>query len=232
MASPRYTLNQARTYCNQSDAIDIISTGLNLKRQLGIANFAAGSFKTGVSAGTIPTDPTVTGQNKYEIAKIQQLASSTVQAPLHSDEVPLDLPIDVAVSITDPSANMTQSLALSPGNDLNAAQIMAANKGLHNAHNSHLTGWWKFHPQKVQQAINTNGIIFGVAGGFLKEAGRIKLELGRINYQNRVGLLIEPITGEELAYYQTFFFAGVRQSARYYEQVPRFKTSVKGSPSI
>lgn len=117
---------------------------------------------------------------------------------------------------------MTQSLALSPGNDLALAQKMARDCGLTNFNNNQLTGWWKILSERLQSAIETEGIIFGTAGGFVKEAAKVKMELGRISYQNRVAILIEPITGNELDYYKNFYFAEVRQSARYFDQVPRY----------
>ena len=110
-----------------------------------------------------------------------------------------------AVSIT--SQELEQSLTLSKHNGRPDEEV---------------SGWWQIEQSNLDRLIANESVLLGVIGGYIKEAATIVEAISRSSYQNRVSLIIKPITGKELEAYRGYI-PGVRQGTRYVFPLPQSK---------
>lgn len=124
------------------------------------------------------------------------------------------------VSIT--SQELEQSLTLSKHNGRDEALEELSRKGRTLAPDEEVSGWWQIEQSNLDRLIANESVLLGVIGGYVKEAATIVEAISRSSYQNRVSLIIKPITGKELEAYRGYI-PGVRQGTRYVFPLPQSK---------
>lgn len=150
-------------------------------------------FNTIIQGGALSPTP----DGRLLLSDIKRLAQLPNYTRVPAQEIRGQY-VHIVVSIT--SEELDGTLELSEANGRKEALHMLTDKSRADLESGNLdiTGWWRISPERVRSLIEQGALILGVAGGYVVAAGRIKSEVGRIHYQNRVALLIEPLQGEEL----------------------------------
>ncbi len=109
---------------------------------------------------------------------------------------------------------LTQSLILSSSNGRINALNELKRRGRVLAPQEEVSGWWQISDSSLDRLIAENSVLLGVIGGYVVEAAKIIEPVLRTSFQNRVSLIIEPITGKDLDKYRGYV-PGVRLGTRY-----------------
>lgn len=150
-------------------------------------------FNTIIQGGALP--PTSNG--RLLLSDIKRLAQLPNYTRIPAQEI-RGQHVHIVVSITSEELDGTLELSEQNGREEALHMLTPKNRADLESGNLDITGWWRISPERVRTLIEQGALILGVAGGYVVAAGRIKAEVGRIHYQNRVALLIKPLHGEEL----------------------------------
>lgn len=150
-------------------------------------------FNTIIQGGALTPTP----NGRLLLSDIKRLAQLPNYTRVPAQEI-RGQHVHIVVSITSEELDGTLELSEQNGREEALHMLTPKNRADLEAGNLDITGWWRISPERVRSLIEQGALILGVAGGYVVAAGRIKAEVGRIHYQNRVALLIEPLHGEEL----------------------------------
>lgn len=137
------------------------------------------------------------------------------QLPIYTLASPAELQTNrVFAAVAISGKDLTQSLILSTPNGRADALNELKLRGRSLTPQEEVSGWWQMADSSLDRLIAENSVLLGVIGGYVIEAAKIIEPVSRTSFQNRVSLIIEPITGEELEQYRGYV-PGVRLGTRY-----------------